>query len=233
MANGTATLPEQEIREERRTRPEQRRRGEVVFGGSMVGGLIAAIAGILAIIGLAGAYPLLMVGIATIALGVSFLFKGATTIGQLYRLLDETGEARVPMGELGAGTTGETFAGIAGIVLGILAVLNVIPGVLIPWAAIVFGGAFVIGAGANVRVHEMLITWRQEHPIARQVGRQVVLATTGLEVLGGLSAITLGILALARVTPLGLSLAAMLSIAVVFVLSNAAISGRILAGLQR
>lgn len=48
------------------------------------------------------------------------------------------------------------------------------------------------GAGTNVRLHDTLMTWRQEYPVARQIGHQAALATTGVEVLGGLSAITLG-----------------------------------------
>jgi len=233
MSNGTATLPEQEIHEEEHPRYEGRRRKEMVMGGTMVSGLLAAAAGILAIIGLAGAYPLLAVGIATIVLGVAFLFEGASMVGRLSGLLDEVTEGRIQMSEFGAGTTGSTFAGLTGIVLGILGILNVIPGVVIPWAAIVFGAALIIGAGIEVRIQDTLLMWRQEHSIARQISHQAVLATTGIEILGGLSAITLAILALAGIAPPGLSLAAMLSVAVVFVLSNAAIVGRMLYTLQR
>ena len=152
---------------------------------------------------------------------------------RLSSLLHEATEGRVQMAELGAGTTGETLAGIAGIVLGILGILGVLPGVLIPSAAIVFGGALVIGAGANVRINDLVITYREEHPMARHIARQAVLATTGLQVLVGLGAITLGIIALAGIVPLTLSLVAMLGVGVMFLLTNAAIAGRMLSVLQR
>jgi len=60
-----------------------------------------------------------------------------------------------------------------------------------------------------------------------------VLATTGLQVLVGLGAITLGIIALAGIVPLTLSLVAMLGVGVMFLLTNAAIAGRMLSVLQR
>lgn len=67
-----------------------------------------------------------------------------------------------------------------------------------------FGAALVIGAGANIRVNDMVMTYRHEHPMARQVAREAVLATTGLQVLTGLGAIALGIIALAGIVPLTL-----------------------------
>lgn len=225
MSNGTATLPERELREQRRM-PEEEHIKEIAVGGTTVSGLVAAIAGILSIIGLAGAYPGWMVTIATIALGVSFLLEGGAIVARWSALLHEVTEGRVRMMELGAGVTGEALAGITGIVLGILGLLGIVPAVLIPCAVIVFGGALVVGAGANVRINDLVMTYRQEQPIARQVAREAVLATTGLQMLVGFGAITLGIIALAGFVPLTLSLAAVLAIGVMFLLSNATVAGR-------
>jgi hypothetical protein len=218
---------------EERPLEEERRTEEIVAGGSAIGGIVAAGAGALAIIGLAGVYPMWMLTIATIGIGASFLFEGGAIVARMSDLLAEVTEGRVGMAELGAGTTGETLAGVAGIALGILGLVGVLPAVLIPCAAIVFGAALAIGAGTNVRINDMVMTSRQEHPIARQVARQAVLATTGLQVLVGLGAITLGIVALVGVVPLTLSLVAMLGIGAMFLLSNAAIAGRMLSVLQR
>jgi hypothetical protein len=233
MSNGTATLPEREVRREERRMPEEEHIKEVAIGGTTISGVLAVAAGVLSIIGLANAFPGWMVTIATIVLGVSFLFEGGAIVARLSALLHEVTEGRIQMAELGAGTTSETLAGITGIVLGILGLLGVLPAVLIPSAAIVFGAALVIGAGANIRVNDMVMTYRHEHPMARQVAREAVLATTGLQVLTGLGAITLGIIALAGIVPLTLSLVAMLGIGAMFLLSNAAIAGRMLSVLQR
>jgi hypothetical protein len=137
------------------------------------------------------------------------------------------------MGELGSGVTGETLAGITGIVLGVLGCLNVYPAVLLPVAAIVFGAGLILGAGANVRINELIAVHREDEAKARYAIRQAVLATTGLQVFIGLAAVTLGIIALASSYPITLGLVAMLAISGSFVLSDSAIAGRLLTVLRR
>jgi hypothetical protein len=235
MANGTATLPEREVRERRPLEEEEhiRRREEVALGGSATSGLIAAAGAILAIIGLAGIYSGFLLAVSSIVLGVSFLFEGGAIVARRSALLQETTEGRVQLAELGAGMTGETLAGLVGIVLGILSLVGVVPAVLLPCAVIVFGAALILGSGANVRMNDLAMAYRQEHPAARRVMREAVIATTGLQVLVGLGAITLGIIALARIMPLVLSLVGVLVIGITFLLSNAVIAGRMMNILRR
>lgn len=220
MPDVTTSMTEEHLQEERRTL-------ESLLGGT-IGGAIVAITGVvLAIIGLAGVFPQWLLGAATIAIGISFLIEGATIASRLSDLLHEATEGRVQMSELGGGVTGETLTGIVGVVLGILGILNVAPGVLLPIAAIVYGAGLVIGAGANVRINELVAIHREDSATARRVIRQAVLATTGLQVLVGLGAIALGIIALAGEIPFTLTLVAMLAVAGSFLLSNTAIAGRV------
>jgi len=58
MPNGTATLPEEQVKEEQRVRPSRREFGPGEGIGSLAGGVIAVVLAILAIAGLAGVYPL-------------------------------------------------------------------------------------------------------------------------------------------------------------------------------
>jgi hypothetical protein len=208
---------------------EERHTVEALFAGSMAGGLIAAGAAVLSIIGLAGAFPGLLVGIATLGVGGAFLFEGAAIMMRLTDLLHEVTEGAVETAELGVGTTGETLAGLAGIALGILSIVAVVPEILVPIAAIVFGAAFVMGAGTNVRISELTMGYREDHPMIRKVTREAVRGTTGLQVLVGLASITLGIIALAGATPLILSLVAMLADASAFLLTDTAVAGRMIA----
>ncbi len=201
---------------------------EALFGGTLVGGLVAAGAATLAIIALAGLLPQLLLSIVTIGIGAAFLFEGAAIVSRLSDLLHEITEGRMQAAELGAGTTGETLAGIAGVALGILSVLGLIPGILVPSAPIVFRAALTLGAGANMRINELTTTFRQEHPMAQRVAHEAVRAATGIQVLAGLAAITLGILALAGIQPLILSLTAMLSVSVVFLLTDTAVAARMM-----
>lgn len=225
MPDGT-TITEEHLQEERRTI-------ETLLGGTVGGGIIAIAGVVLAIIGLAGVYPQWLLAVATIAVGISFLIEGAAIASRLSELVHESTRGRVEMGELGSGVTGETLAGIAGIVLGVLGALNVYPAILLPVAAIVYGAGLILGAGANVRINELIVVHREDEARARYAVRQAVLAMTGLQVFIGLAAATLGIIALASSYPITLSLVAMLAVSGAFVLSDGAIAGRLLTVLRR
>lgn len=225
MPDGT-TITEEHLHEERRT-------VETILGGTIGGGIIALAGVVLAIIGLAGTYPRLLLGSATIAVGIAFLIEGAAIASRLAELVHESTKGRVEMSQLGSGITGETLAGIVGIVLGVLGSLNVYPGAVLPVAAIVYGAGLILGAGANMRINELVVVHREDEAVARHAIRQAVLATTGLQVFIGLAAITLGIIALASNYPITLSLVAILLVAGSFVLSDTAIAGRLLTILRR
>jgi hypothetical protein len=197
MPDGTTVVHHEEHAE------EHRHTIETLFAGTLVGGLVAAGAAALAIIALAGLFPRLLVSVATIGVGAAFLFEGAAIVSRLSDLLYEVTEGKSEAIELGA-----------------------VPAILISSAAIIFGAGLVIGAGANMRINELTMGHREEHPMARSIAREAVKATTGLQVLAGLGAITLGILALAGVEPLTLTLVAMLGVAVVFLLTDTAVAGR-------
>jgi hypothetical protein len=222
----TTTITEEHLHAERRT-------VETILGGTVGAGIIAVAGVVLAIIGLSGIYPRWLLGAATIAVGISFLIEGAALASRLAELLHESTKGRVEMSELGSGVTGETVAGIVGIVLGVLGSLNVYPGVVLPVAAIVYGAGLMLGAGANVRINELIVGHREEEATARFAIRQAVLATTGLQVFIGLAAVILGIIALASAYPITLSLVAMLIVAGAFVLSDTAIASRLVSVLRR
>jgi len=225
MPDGT-TITQEHLQEERRTL-------ETILGGTIGGGIVAIAGFVLAIIGLAGTYPRWLLGAATIAIGISFLIEGAAIASRLAELVHESTKGRVEMSQLGSGVTGETLAGLVGVVLGVLGSLNVYPEVLLPVAAIVFGAGLILGAGVNVRINELIVVHREEEAAARFAIRQAVLATTGLQIFVGLASITLGIIALASDYPITLSLVAMLLVSGAFVLSNTAIAGRLLSVLRR
>jgi hypothetical protein len=219
MPDGTTAITEEHVQEERHT-------VETILGGSLGGGVIAIAGATLAIIGLAGVQPRWLLAAATIAVGVSFLIEGSAIAARLEDLLHEETRGRVQMVELGTGVTSETLAGIGGIALGILGALNVISSVLLPVAAIVYGAGALLGSGTNAGLNQMIAVHKAEGQRARQIIRQTVFATTGLQLMAGLGAITLGIIALAGVYSLVLTLVAMLSVSGAFLLSNAALVTR-------
>jgi len=222
MPDGTTI----EHREE--TLTEERHTIETILGGTLAGGIVAAAALVLSIIGLSGAFPHWVLSVAVIAVGVSFLFEGAAIASRLSQLFHEATEGKVDMAELGGGTGAETLTGIAGIVLGILGLLFVVPLILLPIAAIVFGVGLIFGAGTNVSLNHIAMTHKHENPMARHIARQAIRATTGFQVLAGLASIVLGIIAVAGGDPRILTLVAILIVSATFLLSNTAIAGRLL-----
>jgi hypothetical protein len=100
--------------------------------------------------------------------------------------------------------------------------------VLMPSAAIVFGGTLVFSSGISARLDEMLIGRMGEEEVFKDVAREAVSASAGVSLLFGVVAITLGILALVGINPVILNLVALLGVGLSNLLSGTAISTRML-----
>lgn len=132
---------------------------------------------VLAILGLVGVAPQYMAPIATIAVGAALAFEGAAL---------QAGTAVV---------SAEFTAGMAGIVLGILAILGVEPVILTSVAVLIFSGGLLLTAGSSAHF-----------------GAEGTLAVSGSHVLSGVAGIVLGIIALVGTVPMTLNLVALLVI---------------------
>jgi hypothetical protein len=128
---------------------------EAVGAGSAAEAIGGAAAAVLAIVGLAGVLPTAMMSVATIVLGGAILLDSAGITARYERLVRDTwgGEARVSKAEVGTGLSAESLAGIAGIVLGLLALLGNVPETLCSIALIAFGGGMTLGSLARRRFH--------------------------------------------------------------------------------
>ncbi len=210
---------------------EVRTTAEVVVGGSMAEVLAGGGAVVLAIIGLAGLYPALLAEVATICVGAALLFKGAALAARFHGLVSEISGGSATRAELGTGVSTEFMAGATGVVLGILALLNVSSSVLLSVAAIVFGGALMLSSGSTVPLARINLHPRM-HDTARAIARDAVYGAASAEVLVGAGAIVLGILALLGYAPLTLQLVTMLAVGGAIFLAGAAISGRMLSMLH-
>jgi hypothetical protein len=206
---------------------EERLAAKFILGGALAETITGVGILVLAIIGLAGFMPTMMLSIATIGLGVSFIFEGGAIASRMSDLLSEITEGRIDIAEFGGGLGAEFIAGLAGIALGILSLVGVLPLVLTSVAVIVFGGALVMGAGVKAKVSHLTIG-QEEHELARAVARQVLMASSGVAILVGLGAIVLGILALLGIRPLELNLVAVLAVAGMVLLGGTAIGARML-----
>lgn len=179
--------------------------------GSFAEGVLGAGAATVAILGLLEIFPLLLASIAVIAIGAALFLHGGAMSMRYSRLAQLTTENKFEGNELGTGMTVETIGGIAGIALGILALIGILPMVLIASAIVVFGVTLIMGAGGMDRMNT-LVSGIWESDRARRVAYDASQAGMSVQVLVGLGAVTLGILSLIGVAPLTLALVALLSL---------------------
>lgn len=187
--------------------------------GSYSEALVGIAAIVLTILGLARVAPIFLVAIATIAVGAALVAHSINLIREFVRLLAQsTGISAWSL---------ELLGGAAGIVLGILALLNVAPVDLVAIAAIAYGGAFVIGSGSASRVALAKVELSNEDQVARRLANEIITSSAASQALSGLAAIVLGILALAGFSPVILVLVALLALGTVIFLNSAAIGGAV------
>jgi hypothetical protein len=124
------------------------------------------------------------------------------------------------------GMSAELVAGAAGVVLGVLALIGVAQVTLMASAAIVFGGALLLGGGEAYRLSQ-LGTPRQRSA-AERAARAIARSTAGAEALVGIGLVVLGIVALTGMVPMTLVLVAVLTLASTQLLTRAAETGRLI-----
>jgi hypothetical protein len=208
-------------------RAEGRLREVVGTGGSAAEALGGAAAVVLAIIGLAGGLPTAMMSIATIVLGGALLLDSAGITARYAHLVRDTfgGEARLTKAQVGTGLSAESLAGVAGIVLGILSLLGIMPVTLCSIALIVFGGGLVLGSMARRRFHATSSEHYGEGAshLAMRALHEATDVATGGDLLIGAGAVVLGILALLGLYPLTLVLIGLLAVGGAMMLSGGAL----------
>jgi len=195
------------------------------------GGLADAFGGaatvVLAIIGLSGTRPDILLAIATIVFGAALLIQSGAIISELTQIMLPTGSS---VEEFSTGGLSLAFlAGIAAIVLGVLGLIGVYLIVLQSIAVIALGAALVFGSNAVWSVQRM----KRASMRARGQSSTEILATemaagsAGLQVIGGLSAVVLGILAVTGVNPTVLSLVGLLVMGGTILLTGSTLSGMV------
>jgi len=205
--NGT-NVTHGELHEERKERSLK----TVVGGGSMVEAIGGIAAIVLAIIGLAGGLQTDMATIATIVLGASLILEGGAIATSYRQALFNLEGQGVGSSDFGGASTVEFLAGFTGIVLGILALLGVGTMISISVSVIVFGSALLLSSSAVAHLNSFWSSGFYTHDESREVARVAADAGTGGQVLVGLSAIVLGILALLGINSMTLTLVALLAL---------------------
>lgn len=172
-----------------------------IAGGSLAEGAGAIATIILAIIGLAGVFANIVAPVAAIVIGAVFLMEGVVLNATTKRLNSQSAKRTLGMAN---SVTAGFFGGLAGIVLGILALFQTAPGnrpeVLLAVAVLVYGATLLVGGGA----------------FSRLTATPEPSTTTGTMSSGGqligLGTVVLGILAIIGLVPMTLVLVGLLSL---------------------
>jgi hypothetical protein len=194
-----------------------------------IGGTAAAV---LAILGLAGVDSEMMVAIATIIFGAALLIEGGTMLTEYASMIFPAGATEAVTHQFSGGSLSAVLAaGVAGTVLGILALVGIRPAGLTAIAAIVFGCALVFSSNAIWHLHRLRHAekpareWRSGSEI---LAAEMAYGSTGMQALAGLAAIVLGILALIVSSSGVLTLTALLVVGAMLVLTGSAASEAVL-----
>jgi hypothetical protein len=193
------------------------------------GGFVDALGGIativLAIVGLSGVKPEILVSIATIVFGAALLIQGGAMLTEYAQIevLPENNAA-----SSGGGLSALFLVGIAGIVLGVLALLGVRAAVLTSVAVIAFGAALVISSSAVWQLltsRSVAARFQARAPMLRVVASEVAAGSVGVQAMAGLAVIVLGILAVSGIFAESLTLIALLAAGAALVFTGSTLSG--------
>lgn len=209
--------------------PDARRTYAVEAGGAATESMGGVVVVILAILALAGVASALLGRVSGIVFGGAFIVEGAAIAARRTALMSRIGEDAAAQLELGGGVTVELAGGLAAVILGILALVGVASPVLMPVLVITGGVAMVLAAGALQGLNHIKGAALGISPESQAVARAAVASAAGAQVLCGLGAGVLGILALIGVgTPMVLTTTGLLVLGAGLMLSGAALSGRML-----
>jgi hypothetical protein len=195
--------------------------------------LVGAGAVILAIVGLAGIQSFYMLAIATIVVGAALLVEGGVMMAKQAEIATELRATHTENATATGGLSAELLGGAAGVILGILALVGVVPMILLACALVVFGACMLFGASMTSHVRNFALEPSSTHPAIREVAHEATIAATGAQALVALAAVVLGILALVQIAPMTLSLVGMLVLGGAILLSGSAMTTWMLSATSR
>jgi hypothetical protein len=202
------------------------------------GGLADAIGGVativLAIIALSGVSQPMLGAVATIVFGAALLIQGGTMLTEYTKLIFPPGAvdpAEEVMG--GSGLSALFLVGAGGIVLGVLALLNIAPQTLVAAAIIAFGGAMILSSNSVWHLYRakqalQRLGAMRTHSVGETLAGEMASGSAALQCLAGLAAIVLGILAVTGTNPMVLSLVGLLVLGATVLLTGSTLSGMVM-----
>jgi hypothetical protein len=182
--------------------PPRKELEKAVATGTLLEGLSGTGAAVLALIAILGTVPRTLTAAGVVVLGAAILLSAGGFAAILGRIRSRQGWIEALAG--GAGM--EALVGAAAVAGGILVLANVVPMTLLPVSVILLGSCFLLASG-GLQLLTAAPAWEASAPEAGGAA-----GAGAVEVVVGLAAVALGILALAGMETLLFSQVAVLSL---------------------
>jgi hypothetical protein len=186
---------------------------------------------VLTILSLLGVVPRILTPVAGIVFGIAFMVEGAAIAARQATLIEQTEKTSIQELEIGGGVTIELTIGAAAIVLGVLALIGIVPGVLMSSLTTAAGAGLILSAGSVQRLNEVQAHLVEPNltPQRASVARVATSSAAGVQFLAGVAVTILGILGLTRTgLPLVMSSVGLLVLGCAITLSGTALASRML-----
>lgn len=191
---------------------------------------------VLAILSLVGVIPRILTPVAGIVFGVAFMIEGAALAARQASLIEGTTDAAGAQNlQVGGGVTIELAVGAAAIVLGVLSLVGVVPGILMPALTTAAGAGLILSSGWKQRLSEVQTDLASTEAAAQEasVSRIATGSAAGAQFLAGIAVTVLGIIGLTGAgIPMIMSAVGLLVLGCAITLSGTALASRMLRLMQ-
>jgi hypothetical protein len=204
----------------------------LVVAGATIGSMWGLGTTVLAILGLSGVTPIYMLPVAGITLGLALLTLGGIDRAWARMFPFAEDETRHERTAFSSGTWAVTFAGFAGIVLGIFNLAYLTGARFGALAAIVFGLGLFWHSGVMRRVSRFPYHGVEVRQLRGPLAINALTVAPLRDFFAGLGGVILGLLALFNLAPLTLGFVALLAMSVALVFTTSTVCSATLAALE-
>lgn len=199
----------------------------IMAAGSTIEMIAGAAAIVLTALALAQFIPHFLLKIAIIVVGAGLFLRGMAVAAEFSRLVRQSGGKVTTGASPSGGASTELVAGAVGIVLGVLALLGVVPQVLAPVALVILAIGLMMNGVTDARISKLRLAVTGVVGPSREASITAAWADSSTQMLTGVGALVLGALALLGFNPWILTIIGILALGTVEMLAGGGLTSRV------